>query len=90
LIPSVYSKPTLNGDFINEPIGDEAIYLRIAQFEKGLIQKNITLSAGWYWADMAGGGGGGSGSGNPVTTIPGFCQAAVSPMWRFFAKFFKI
>jgi hypothetical protein len=38
LIPSVYPKPTLKGDFMNEAIGDEAIYLRIAQFEKGLIQ----------------------------------------------------
>jgi hypothetical protein len=27
----------------------------------GYTKKNITLSAGWYWADIAGGGGGGGG-----------------------------
>jgi putative DNA primase/helicase len=30
---------------MNEPIGDEAIYLRIAQFEKGLIQLTDTTNA---------------------------------------------
>jgi hypothetical protein len=30
---------------MNEPIGDEAIYLRIAQFEEGLIQLTDTTNA---------------------------------------------
>jgi phage/plasmid-associated DNA primase len=42
LIPSVYPKPPLNGDFMHEPSGDEAIYLRVEQFEKGLIQLTDT------------------------------------------------
>jgi hypothetical protein len=44
-IPSAYPKPTLKGGFMNEPIGDEAVYLRIAQFEKELIQLTDTTNA---------------------------------------------
>jgi hypothetical protein len=38
------------GIMMAEPIGDEIVYLLIAQFEKGLIQYTDTTNAFWLFA----------------------------------------